>query len=193
MDYIPEARPLSRYPIINKGARNIKINSEVFTLELDTNGNLKHLEGGMGIVYQCSYFTNPGVRKIAWAKHAKIDATSIERVEQLLPKHNEELENEIIVQKKAAELQYAPQILAQDSSFSASYDDPKFCLFIQEDALGESFYDLKDSTDYTKRIEILTYLFGALVELHRNKIFHCDLDLNHIYWDNENSKITIID
>ena len=193
MDYIPEARPLSRYPIINRGDRNLIINSGVFTLELDTNGNLKHLEGGMGIVYQCSYFTNPGVRKIAWAKHAKIDATSIERVEQLLPKHNEELENEIVVQKKAAELQYAPQIIAQDSSFSASRDDPKFCLFIQEDALGESFYNLKDSTDYTKRIEILSFLFRALIELHRNKIFHCDLDLNHIYWDNANRKITIID
>jgi len=193
MDYIPEARPVSRYPMINGGDRNLKIDSTIFTLELDSNGNLMHLEGGMGIVYRCSYFTNPGVRKIAWAKHAKINGTSIEAVEQLLPKHNAELKNEIVVQKKAAELHYAPQIIAQELSFSANHHEPKFSLFIQQDAQGESFYNLKDSTDYTKRIEILCHLFKALVELHENRIFHCDLDLHHIYWDNENERITIID
>jgi serine/threonine protein kinase len=192
MEYNSHARPINRWLMTNEGNPLVPIQDRYYELEMNDFGQPVKKEGGMGVVYRCHYPSLEGEKVWAWIKHAKIDETKEELLNKLLDDRNKEIQREINVQSKVAELDYAPKVIAQ-SNFSANNNEPKFATFVQNEAKGTSLYDLKDTLTHSERVVVLTHFFEALIALHERGIYHCDLDLHHVYWEEHSKKINLID
>jgi serine/threonine protein kinase len=192
MEYNSHARPINRWLMTNERNPLVPIKGVYYTLEMDHLGQPVKKEGGMGVVYRCHYLSLQGEKVWAWIKHAKIDETKEELLNKLLDDRNKEIQREINIQSKVAELDYAPQVIAQ-SNFSANNNEPKFTTFVQNEAKVASLYDLKDTLTHSERVVVLTHFFEALIALHERGIYHCDLDLHHVYWEEHSKKIHLID
>ena len=194
MDYIPVSRPVNRWLKKASGSTEIKIQGITYSISTDSMGNEIEHEGGMGIAYECSIpsgFHGPG--KTGYIKHQKLDTTSESELLENLDKKNFEIIDEINLQKKVHDIGYAPAVVG-DGLFSALHEDPKFHMFIQERAVGESFHNLKDSLSIEERLDVLeNHFFPAIQTLHENNIYHSDLDVHHVFFDTTTKKLEIID
>lgn len=192
MEYSSFARPIKRWTLTNHGETRIQIGGIRHELELNHSGQIVTKEGGMGVVYRCRVTPRNMDQTYAWIKHARIDLTSDDELKESLEERNKEIEREIDIQQMAASIGFAPLVIAK-GLFSAKTNEPEFTVFVQSEAVGISFYDLKDNLDHSQRVEVLTHFFKTLQTLHENGIYHCDLDLRHVYWDADSQKINIID
>jgi len=192
MEHNSVARPIERWLVTRKGNTRVKIGTTSYELEIDEWGNAKRKEGGMGVLHRCNYRSSESKTERVWLKHAKIDETSEGSLNELLDDRNKEIQREINVQKKVADLGYAPGII-NSGDFSANEGEPLFTVFVQSEARGVSFYDLKDSLTHVERVEVLAHFFEVLIKLHEKGIYHCDIDLNHVFWEKDTKKIYLID
>ena len=147
-------------------------------------------EGGMGIAYRCHYIEN-GIEHKCWIKHTKIDEATESQIRTRLDSGNREIINEAEIQTLVNSIGFGTEVIYSDKLVNDG--EPEFEIIIQREAKGESFYDLKDLLDHSERSDLLKLFFKALSSLHEHNIYHSDLDLNHIYFDKENNKITLID
>lgn len=150
--------------------------------------------GGMGIAYKCSIHPRfHGARKTGYIKHPKLDVISESELLENLKERNAEIIDEVNLQKIVHSIGHAPSVVGS-GLFSALPEDPKFQMFIQEEAVGESFYDLKDSLTIEERLDVLeNYFFPAIQTLHEHNIYHSDLDINHVFFDTSTKELEIID
>lgn len=190
MDYQSIARPIKRWAIKHHG-KALKFDERDFYLEFNELGKLNEKEGGMGIAYRCHYIEN-GIEHKCWIKHTKIDEATESQIRTRLHSGNREIINEANIQKKVNSIGFGTEVIYSDK-FAVNDGEPEFEIIIQREAKGESFYDLKDLLDHSERGDLLKLFFKALLTLHEHNIYHSDLDLNHIYFDKENNKITLID
>lgn len=194
MDYIPIARPINRWLKKSSGSTEIDIQGRRYSISTDDWDNVKEHEGGMGIAYECLIPSGfHGSSKTGYIKHLKLDTTLESELRKNLDEKNAQIKDEIDLQKIVHNLGYAPAVIGE-GLFSALPEDPKFHLFIQEKAVGDSFHDLKDSLTIEERLDVLeNYFFPAIQELHENNIYHSDLDVHHVFFDIETNRIEIID
>ena len=156
-------------------------------------GNEIELEGGMGIAYKCSIHSGSHGPTTGYIKHPKLDMTSKSELLENLNARNAEIINEVNLQKRVHSIGYAPSVVGS-GLFSALPEDPKFQMFIQEEAVGKSFYDLKDSLTIEERLDVLeNHFLPAIQTLHEHNIYHSDLDINHVFFDASKKKLEIID
>ena len=193
MDYIPIARPISRWLKKSSGSTEIEIQSRRYSILRDSMGNEIELEGGMGIAYKCSIHSGSHGPTTGYIKHPKLDKISESEILENLNAKNAEIIAEVNLQKRVHSIGYAPSVVGS-GLFSALPEDPKFQMFIQEEAVGESFYDLKDSLTIEERLDVLeNHFFPAIQTLHEHNIYHSDLDINHVFFDTSTKKLEIID
>lgn len=194
MDYISIARPVNRWLKKKSGSTEIEIQGKKYTIHTDSMGNEIEHEGGMGIAYECSIHPGShGDSKTGYIKHPKLDTTLESELLENLGGKNAEISDEVNIQKRVHNLGYAPAVVGS-GLFSALPGDPKFQVFIQERAVGESFHNLKDSLSIEERLDILeNHFFPAIQTLHENNIYHSDLDVHHVFFDTSTKKLEIID
>jgi serine/threonine protein kinase len=193
MDYIPIARPISRWLKKSSGSTEIEIQSRRYSILRDSMGNEIELEGGMGIAYKCSIHSGSHGPTTGYIKHPKLDKRSESEILENLNAKNAEIIAEVNLQKRVHSIGYAPAVVGS-GLFSALPEDPKFQMFIQEEAVGESFYDLKDSLTIEERLDVLeNHFFPAIQTLHEHNIYHSDLDINHVFFDTSTKELEIID
>ena len=190
MDYQSTARPIRRWAMKNHG-KPLIFDGREFHLELNELGSLNEKEGGMGIAYRCHYIEH-GVEHKCWIKHSKIDKSTDSQIIKHLESGNAEIINEGKIQTKVHSLGFASEII-YTGKFAVYENEPAFNIIIQREAEGESLFDLKDKLTHTERSDLLKIFFQTLSTLHEENIYHSDLDLNHIYFNAENKKITLID
>ena len=190
MDWQSASRPIRRWAIKKHGIP-IKCGEREFHLELNELGQLNEKEGGMGVAYRCHYIENGNEHK-CWIKHTKIDETTEVEIRKRLNTANKDIIREAWIQDKIYSIGLASEVI-YTGKFAVLDDDPEYEILIQREAEGKSFYDLKDDLDHSQRCDLLKVFFEALSILHKEDVYHSDLDLNHIYFDKESNKITLID
>lgn len=193
MEYIPIARPIKKWIRKSSGSTTFEFHGQRYSILTNEMGTEIERVGGMGVAYKCQVISGPHAGKKAWIKHARLDTTSKSELVEKIKKENDGNLREIEFQKYANSLGFAPEVLA-DGFFRVGADDPEFHLFIQEDANGMSFYDLKDKLSTNERLAVLEeYFFPAIQSLHENNMYHSDLDLDHVFFDKATGKIQFID
>jgi len=184
-------RPLEQWFRLNEASTALSVGSEYeLTLERDFLEKVRAKVGGFGVVYHCiaAPYNDESARK-AVLKHMHYD---LSRDENQLPLLNKDLDNEIALIRRVAALSLTPPLLAE-FTFKAHESAPSYRMFLQQEAFGQSLYDLKDFMPTSKRIEVLWNIFNHFNVLHKHGLYHTDLDLHHIFWDEDTQSIQIID
>ena len=185
-------RPLEQWLRLNDPLTSVFVDDLAFELRLERDilEKLNPKVGGFGVVYHCDAVPMKGkVSQKAIIKHMHYDGS---KDETQLPELNEDLDNEIALIRRVEALNLTPPLLTQ-FTFKAHESAHPYRMFLQHEASGKSLYDLKDCMSTPQRIEILWHIFQKFHVLHTNGLYHTDLDLHHIYWDDDVQSIQIID
>jgi serine/threonine protein kinase len=145
--------------------------------------------GGFGVVYHCEAVVEEEVVQKAVIKHMHYDGDGNN---QRLPELNRDLVNEIALLRRVEEHNLTPPVLAE-FVFQARDGAQEFQMLLQQEASGQSLFDWKDSMPTPQRIELLKLIFERFNLLHSHGMFHTDVDLHHIYWDERARTVHIID
>jgi serine/threonine protein kinase len=185
-------RPLEQWFRLNETSTSVFIDDSAFELRLERDVLEKFTPkvGGFGVVYHCDAVqVKSKVSQKAIVKHMHYDGSGDETQ---LPQLNEDLDNEIALIRRVEMLNLTPPLLAE-FTFKAYESGSLYRMFLQQEASGQSLYDLKDFMPTSQRIELLWNIFNQFNLLHTHGLYHTDLDLRHIYWDEEAQSIQIID
>jgi serine/threonine protein kinase len=185
-------RPLEQWFRLNESSTSVFVDGSAFELRLERNVLEKFTPkvGGFGVVYYCDAVPMKGkVPQKAVVKHMRYDGSGDE---SQLPQLNEDLDNEIALIRRVEMLNLTPPLLAE-FTFKAHERAHPYRMFLQQEASGQSLYDLKDGMPTPQRIELLWNILHQFNTLHNNGLYHTDLDLRHIYWDEDAQSIQIID
>ena len=185
-------RPLEQWFRLNESMTTVFVDDSAFELKLQRDVLQKFMPsiGGFGVVYHCDAVKMNGrVSQKAVIKHMHYDGSGDETQ---LPQLNDDLDNEIALIRRVEALNLTPRLLAA-FTFRAHEHAHPYRMFLQHEASGKSLYDLKDRMPTPQRIELLWNILHQFDTLHNNGIYHTDLDLRHIYWDEDAQSIQIID
>jgi len=185
-------RPLEQWFRLNEPSSSVFVDGSAFeiTLQRDVLGKFPSKTGGFGVVYHCDAVPMKGEVSVkAVIKHMHYDGSGDETQ---LPQLNEDLENEIALIHRVEALNLTPPLLAE-FTFKAHESARPYRMFLQREASGKTLFDLKDCMATPQRIELLWHILQQFTTLHNNGLYHTDVDLRHIYWDEDAQSIQIID